>query len=430
MNSARISAVTSPNTPSRNAGLYRQAAINAAFMQQHGKTMLLPSIHHAALYAVLILICASLAVFVSTQGFQQKASVTGYLQSTGSDISITSKESTGVVKAIHVSNADIVEKGAALLTIERNSASVQGENAIEERSIRLQNEGAIQSQIYAKKDAANKLQLTQIQNKISAIQHNITLINNQIAVSDQQLKIARDNWHASQQLAKQQLIALSEQNNAHMQLLSLQQNHDSLQFSYNQQQSTLQDAQQQLLQTRIDISQTEHERALYSLDLQTRLQNLQESAFYTIYAPTQGEVNNLYVKPGDNLSFQQALLQLLPTQTKYEAILHVPNAHIGFVEVKQKVDIKLDAFSYEKYGRMHGEVSLVSKQIHSPSEASFASPNTFYIVKVRLFDDEMQAKGQQWPIKSGMALQANIILGEPSLLEWLLAPVYNMLGHA
>lgn len=422
--------MSTPSSPSTQSGLYRQAAIEAAFVQPHGKALLLPSINHVYLSIAILCICVLLIVFMTTQSFQQKAAVTGYLQSIGSNISITSKESTGVVKALHVTNGDMVLEGSPLLTIERGSLSLQGENGIQDRIARLQSEQVIQTQLYNQSIAAQMLRLQQLSSKLVTTQDNIELIKNQLNVSKQQQDIANEAWQNSQKLALQHLISISEKNQLHMQLLSLQKSHDALLFSYNQEQSSLEDIKQQISQQNIEVDKAEQKQALNKLELQSRMQNLRESASYVIYAPTQGEVNNFYVKPGDNLSFQQALMQLLPNNNEYEAILHVPNAHIGFVQKHQKVDIKIDAFSYQKYGSVLGEVSLVSKQTYIGEGLEASAQNTFYIVKVKLLNTHMQAKGQHWPIKSGMSLRANIVLSEPTLLEWLLAPLYDKLGRA
>ena len=408
--------------------LYRQAALEAAFMQKHGKALLLPAIGHVKLCIGLFFICLGVATFVATQTFQQKALVSGYLESTGSAVSINSKESTGIVEKVLVKNGQRVNKDTPLITIERADISIAGKQAHAKRLLRLQNEALIIDKMYAQRFSFWQNTAAQLTAKIEASRTNLSILNKQLRIAKQQRVISEQALDGAQILNSQQLIAHNELNQAKLQALNMTQNEEQLQLSLNQETSALNDLVQQKSQHHLNLKTIEHEREMAKIELQTRLQSLQESGLYTLYAPAKGEVHNLYVKAGDNLSFQQTLLQILPQSHEYEAVLHVPNKDIGFVEVGQEVQIKLDAFSFQKYGSIKGEISLVSKQTFNADTAPANSSHSVYVVKASLRKNSMRAKGEDWPLKAGMHLSANIVLDEPTLLEYLLAPLKDMMG--
>ncbi len=41
----------------------------------------------------------------------------------------------------------------------------------------------------------------------------------------------------------------------------------------------------------------------------------------------------------------------------------------------------------------------------------------------------MQAYGQSFELKSGMLFEADIMLEQPTLIEWLLEPIYSLKGR-
>lgn len=408
--------------------LYRKEALDAAFMHKHGKVLLLPTIGHVKLCIALFCICVGVGTFVATQTFQQKASVSGYLKSTGSAVSINSKESTGIVEKVLVTNGQVVDKGTPLISIQRADISIAGKDAHEKRFLRLHNEEGIINKMYKQRFTAWHNKAAQLALKIKASKTNHSILNKQLLVAEQQRDISEQAFNGAQALNAQQLVAQSELNQAKLQLLNMTQNKEQLALALNQETSALNDLTQQQSQHYLDFETIKHEHDMAKLDIQTRLQSLKESGLYTLYAPAKGEVHNLYIKAGDNLSFQQALLQILPQEHEYEAVLHVPNKDIGFVEVGQEVQIKLDAFSFQKYGSIKGAISLVSKQTYTAHAAQASNSPSVYVVKATLQKNSMRAKGEDWPLKAGMQLSAHIVLDEPTLLEYLLAPIKDMLG--
>ena len=112
------------------------------------------------------------------------------------------------------------------------------------------------------------------------------------------------------------------------------------------------------------------------------------------------------------------------------AELYLPSRAIGFVNEGQKVMLRYDAFPYQRYGLYEGTVSSIASAVINPNEASnlIQSQEPVYKVNVELKEQFVTAYNKKMPLQSGMSVNADIILGERSLAEWLLEPIYSLRG--
>jgi len=113
-----------------NNQLYREAAWQALSLQQHGKAMLTPSFSSWVISLSLLLWVTAMLYFLTQYSFTEKATVIGYISSENASVSISPKESVGVVSELYVKNGQFVEQGQALLKIERPHQLLAGEQSI------------------------------------------------------------------------------------------------------------------------------------------------------------------------------------------------------------------------------------------------------------------------------------------------------------
>src|SRR4029450_3934227 len=57
----------------------------------------------------------------------------------------------------------------------------------------------------------------------------------------------------------------------------------------------------------------------------------------------------------------QALLVVVPSDSRLEIEAMVPNRDIGFIHPGQEAEIKIDTFNFTRYGLLRGEVLTVSQ---------------------------------------------------------------------
>jgi len=57
----------------------------------------------------------------------------------------------------------------------------------------------------------------------------------------------------------------------------------------------------------------------------------------------------------------QTLMTVVPEGSRLEVEAMLPNRDVGFVHVGQPAEIKVEAFTYTRYGPLHGQVDDVSR---------------------------------------------------------------------
>jgi hemolysin D len=107
----------------------------------------------------------------------------------------------------------------------------------------------------------------------------------------------------------------------------------------------------------------------------------------------------------------------------------VPGEEIGELAVGMPVKIKLDAFDYQRYGTLDGEVWFISPDSRPSPGAEPAGPLE-YQVRIRLSRKEVGRGGVRGEVKLGMAGAAEIITDRQSLLAVFLRKIRRTISLA
>jgi len=110
----------------------------------------------------------------------------------------------------------------------------------------------------------------------------------------------------------------------------------------------------------------------------------------------------------------------------------LPSRAIGFVREGQEVYLRLDAFSYRRYGFARGRVRQIAGVAVAPADLGIALAvhEDVYPVRVRLERQDFDARGQRRPLSAGMRLEAEIVIDRPRLLDAVLAPLAELASAA
>lgn len=411
--------------------LFRREAIEGQDRNKLGEAMLLPKANHQILATVLICWFLLLCGLLFNASFSSKATVHGWLVSSKPSIDIMAKEPNGIVKSTDISLGQQVNKGQVLLQISRN-ASAQ----ISENYQALFDSLSQQSRLLKERQLMLRHKYRQ-QN-----QHNKTLIQ----TIDQHLEI---HVLTEQKLEMQLQEAISEEAD----LSSLVQNASISKISYQAQKdkrhaierqltanrsSKLEFAQKRLTaeqtQSASNIALEEQQNILESslLSINQEIQKLTGANDYLIRSPIDGIVHNLQASVGETINTSLPLLQITPLDNPLKAVLFVPSNHAGFIKNTQLVQLKLNAFPYQKFGMSAAHVSQVSHQVLMPQQVKRMPINLtepVFIIEATLNHQQINANGKNLDLKAGMLFQADIILSKRSLLEWLLSPIYSLRGE-
>jgi len=171
---------------------------------------------------------------------------------------------------------------------------------------------------------------------------------------------------------------------------------------------------------------------LIKAEQKTRLQRLT--------APVDGVVQQLAIHTvGGVVTPAQALLMVVPSDSRLEIDAMVSNRDIGFVQPGQGAEIKVDTFNFTRYGLLHGEVLSVSPDAivrEQPQDRSNdRGPGTQndtsepkgqelnYGARISLDRTKMQIDDRVVNLSPGMAVTVEIKTGSRMILSYLLSPL-------
>lgn len=198
------------------------------------------------------------------------------------------------------------------------------------------------------------------------------------------------------------------------------------------------DMQQQLAQTRQQLrelpmnarnKQNEVERRLSEIDQSVAENESRRSV--VLRAPANGMVGSIMTKTGQMVNAGQSLFSLLPDDGQLQARIMVSSRAIGFIQPGQKVVLRYQAFPFQKFGQQYGKVLDVSRVALSPQEvATLTGTNNIqeqhYRVVVKLDKQEINVYGRKEKLRPGSALEADFLIDNRRLYEWVLEPLYAL----
>ena len=177
------------------------------------------------------------------------------------------------------------------------------------------------------------------------------------------------------------------------------------------------------------VARAETDAAIGALD--EKLARLDWADEYTVTAPLGGRVDTLVARVGQSLAAGSAVAVLVPIGDELVAELFVPPRAAGFVDVGQTVELKYEAFPFQRFGSQEATVDKVSLTVLSRDQAgrpdlgsSLEPSEPVFSARGRLATQTVQAYGASVPLRAGMLLSADIVLDRRTLVEWLLEPLY------
>ncbi|GLH77084.1 HlyD family type I secretion periplasmic adaptor subunit [Bradyrhizobium sp. SSBR45G] len=204
--------------------------------------------------------------------------------------------------------------------------------------------------------------------------------------------------------------------------------------------------EQQLAQTRsgferqvlADLTDAEKKAEELTQDLVKAERKIAEQV---LRAPIDGTVQQLALHTvGGVVTPAQQLMLIVPADSQLEAEAMISNRDIGFVNVGQSAEIKIDTFNFTRYGLVHGKVLSVSqdsivrekpadkqnggKTAGAPSETSEPAGQEFiYSARVSLDEKQMQVEDKMVALAPGMAVTVEIKTGTRRIIEYVMSPL-------
>ena len=259
-------------------------------------------------------------------------------------------------------------------------------------------------QFVNKGDLLLKFDTTQAADQVNTLNRLITLESNDLS---RKLELIRERKSVIEQKIKTAETISSSlkdlvESGAYQSIKYLQQLDQVYQLKSELSSSNLEESRFKL-QAEKSISQMKNK--LVEAKLQIQYQN--------VIAPVSGVLFDPQVAKSGVLRSGETIVSIVP-QKGLSAEVFVPNKDIGFVKVGQKVRVRVDAFPFTKYGELSGQISNLGADVLPPDQELnyYRFPAT-----IDLSQDYLKTDDIQIPLRSGMAVSANIKLREKRLIS-------------
>jgi len=379
-------------------------------------------------WLLLLLVTVALSYLWLAQ-YSRKQTVSGLLQPQAGVVRLQLADS-GTVRELLVEEGQQVTAGQPLLRLYKQQ--LDGSNNDSGATVLGQSEQVL-SQLQLDREQLQRqhqLALSNQQERIAALSRQVDEWQSQQQTLQHRLELNRQQLAQMKKLTKSGYISKLEVTRQQDTLLQLEQQAKQLQAALLQAQADVEQAKRTLeqlpLQQASEISTLDNRIASQTaIVAQYRVQQLS-----TLVASAAGKVSALQVKTGQWQAVGQNVLTLLPLDERLEAVLYVPTAAIGFLQVGQTAKLRYDAYPYQRFGVFEGQVTEISEAVLLPSDVSeFALQSPSFRVRVQLPTQQISAYGKSLPLKAGMTLQADLITERQTLLQWLLDPIYSLRGQ-
>lgn len=167
-----------------------------------------------------------------------------------------------------------------------------------------------------------------------------------------------------------------------------------------------------------------------------------------LVSPISGTVQQLAVTSlGQVVMSGQALLTVVPSNSRIEVEANVLNQDIGFVDVGQEAVVKVEAFPFTRFGTIPATVVKISRDAIDEQEANgLASPqgasqrqsnasalnptarsqNLVFPATIQLNRTSINVEGREVPLTPGMAVTVEIRTGERRVIDYIFSPLSDL----
>lgn len=415
--------------------LFRSEVFQAKQNRWTGQIVLVRPFSLLALTFFAAGLAAALIAFAVFGSYTNKTTVEGQLVPLGGVVRVYAPE-TGVITDKKVADGDFVRAGDVLFTLSTarsdGAGSVQARLAAEAKLKKTLAEQDIarQKRIHANEKTAQENTLRRLRQQLQHIQDQIAVQQKRIALNSKML--AKQN-----ELVRQGALSELEKTNYENMLLGLQtdfaayqREESSLKREIAVQQSNLNKLPEQQAN---EISQLERTLAAYEQEiLDYGVRDGQ-----TIRATVSGYANAVNADVGQQVDASRLLASIVPQTAQLQANLYVPSRAVGFVKPNDEVVLRYQAYPYQKFGHATGRIVSIAQTALNKQELAnlgniFTNPALLnepaYLVKVKLDKQTISLYGKETKLPIGMTAEADILHENKKLYEWMLDPLYSVVG--
>ena len=162
-------------------------------------------------------------------------------------------------------------------------------------------------------------------------------------------------------------------------------------------------------------------------DAATRIkfENIDKDNFLLIVAPVDGVITDVTsTQPGDKIQANAPLGGIAPKNARPILKLEIAEHDRAFLREGLAVQLKFNAFPYQRYGLIRGTLQFISPA----TKPSAATKQPVYEGRVTLEQEAYKVGETSYPLRYGMTATAEIVVRERRIIDLALDPFRNIGG--
>jgi membrane fusion protein len=417
-------------TPQTPPPLFRVQALKHSGGASHGKVLLARPLSFTVLTALFTGIAIAVVLFFACFSFTRKAQVAGIILPAHGVVRIASAQA-GVVSSRPVHEGDHVVAGQVLFGMSNERIGRAGVDVDRQISDLLSQQRRSLEVDQDKQGEQAVQRVEAARRRGDELAADLRHIQAQQALQARRVALAQEAVARTQNLRRDGFVSAAALQDREADLLDQQQRAADLERAANSTQRDIEAARAQLRDAALQGQRDAQNgaRSIASLDQQLVENDARREWF--VRAEQDGVITGVTVEPGQRVAEDQPMATLLPAGEPLVAELYVPSRSAGFIKPGMVVQLRYQAFAYQKFGQHVGHVQEVSRTAMRPQDLPFsaaAGSEPVYRVRVALDRPSVQAYGQDEPLRPGMTVDASVLLDRRKLYEWVLEPLYSVMG--
>ena len=339
----------------------------------------------------------------------------------------------GTVVARHAAEGQWVRQGQRLYTLTLDRSSARHGNTQEtiaqqlrQRRQSLATDLEKQQQISAQEEAALRQRLAGMRSEFEQL---VSEIENQHG----RVKLAEQTVNTFHELAAAKFVPRIQAQQKTEELLDQKARLKSLERSRTTLEREMGMAEHELRVSPLKARQQKETLQRHASVLEQEMTENEARREITVVASQDGHATNILAEAGQFVAAGAPLLAIVPPDAVLEAHLYAPSRAIGFVQPGARVLLRYQTFPYQKFGQHAGQVQVVSRTTQAPQDYAFpglyaVTSEPLYRITVGLVKQHVLAYGQPQRLQPGMVVEADVLLDRRRIYEWILDPLYSVLG--
>lgn len=417
--------------------LFREEALTERQTQWLGTVLVVPTPSHRLFMWFGVVMATAVVLLLTFGHYARKERIAGWLVPQHGLIQVYAP-TAGVVSDVFVKEGGEVQRGERLLVLstELQSNSLGGTQTeivqrLSDRRDSLLAEAREVEQLNARRQRS-------LEDRVAALVAEQEKLQKEIELQKYRVHLARKSEKRQSDLQERGIVseqALQAATEATVDQRAKWRELERLHIGNERERLALLNELDNLpLTTRSQIAKIRREAAA----VEQELAEAEERREIIIPAPATGTVTAVQAERGSRPDTRVPLFSIVPKGSLLEAHLFCPSRAIGFLRAGQRVLLRYQAYPYQKFGHYEAVLTGVSRSAVSPAAlppqlsaltSLVGTGEPVYRLTARLNTQHVTAYGQPVPLQPGMQLEADVIIEQRRLYEWILDPLYTLTGR-